>query len=456
MYSGLVDHSYLGSQFYYLNCLGSGFGVTKRGGNKQDSADNSTLCSLKPPNSATYVENTWNGCYTVVARANDAIASVKTFENPMSEDELGFNDVAGNAYFIRAFTYFNLVRFWGEIPLRLVPVTKETIHLAKSSVDDVYAQIISDLEMAAELMSESPRVGYPKKYAANMLLAKVYMTLAGNDNASAYWQMAYDEAIKVYGNYTLVSDYASLFNELAGQANSTESIFEIQSSVGASFDHVRAFTPSWYTKASTFGWFKVNAEVYDLHNATYPGDQRISATYISTWVQQNNQNTFSSYPSVSRSNFAKGFPFLVKLGSKNIENDIREGNQNAIVFRYSDLLLMLAEISNELQNGDQLGYVNEVLSRAGLFPHAGYSGDQAAFREAIMMEYQFELLMEGQDWFTNRRRGYDWFLNHVILPHNNYVDFKSNIGITLETDEATVMLVPFPASEINANQEISE
>ena len=74
-------------------------------------------------------------------------------------------------------------------------------------------------------------------------------------------------------------------------------------------------------------------------------------------------------------------------------------------------LLMLSEISNELQNGEELGYVSEVLARVGLVPHAGYAGGQDSFRNSIMKEYNYELMMECHGWFNNRRRGYDYFIS---------------------------------------------
>jgi hypothetical protein len=174
-------------------------------------------------------------------------------------------------------------------------------------------------------------------------------------------------------------------------------------------------------------------------------------------MNQKNGKLFKNYPDLAaRKNFGNGFPYLYKLGSKNPANVVRTQNQNFAIYRYSDLLLMLAEISNELQNGEQLGYVTEVLDRVGLIPHAGYNGTQDDFMQAIMKEYQFELLGEGHGWYNNRRRGYDYFLQNVINHHNNYPKFKANVDVTHETDESIVMKLPIPATEINTNEEISE
>ena len=116
---------------------------------------------------------------------------------------------------------------------------------------------------------------------------------------------------------------------------------------------------------------------------------------------------------------------------------------------------MLSEISNELQNGQEITYISEVLDRVGLTPHVGYTGGQDSFRTAIMKEYQFELMGEGHDWFNNRRRGYNYFLNTIINPHNTAASFKGSVDVVHETEESLVMSIPIAVAEINANNEIS-
>jgi len=459
LYESVATYGYYGSQFIALANLNSGFGVTKRGGNRNNNMDNSTLCSLKPIANGTQLTNSWAAIYASIARTNDAILSGVVTENPTTNDEIVINEVVGQAYFLRAFNYFNLVRMWGEVPLRTIPTTKESTHIAKSSIKEVYAQIISDAKRAQSLMTGAIVNGTVKTEAVDMLLAKVYMTLATapteqQESGLDYWQMAYNEAKKVYGTHTLNSDYDELF-QISGN-NSDEGIFELQSSEEATNDHMRAFTPSNFASAPTFGWFQVNYEVHDLHVATYPGDSRIATSFISEFIRQNNGKTFKTYPAnPARSAFGNGFPFVFKLGTKDPSSTVRVTNKNFKVYRYADLLLMLAEISNELQNGEEMGYVSEVLSRVGLTPHAGYSGGQDAFRNAIMKEYQFELFFEGQDWFNNRRRGHTWFLNNVVIPHNTAPKFKSNVDVTLETGES-IMYLPLPQSEIDANELINE
>jgi hypothetical protein len=463
IYASFANRNYYGYNFLFLANINSGIGVTRDQGNKNTSVPNATLASLKPTSGIQEIRNTWTGIYSSIARSNDAINSAIVTENPSSDDQMVINDVVGQAYFIRAFNYFNLVRMWGEVPLRLVPTTKEEIHLGKSSIKDIYAQIISDTKRAQELMNGSVGNGTIKPEAAAMLLAKIYMTLATapmehKEAGIDYWQMAYDEAKKVYDSnqYALVSNYGSLF-ETATSDNTVESIFEIQSSEMASMDHVKEFTPSHrYIATPTWGKFYVNVPIYDSHANTYPGDPRLASTYIGDFINQENGSLSRRYPNVTwRSNFNNAFPYVLKLGEKDQSIVTTYTNKNFVVYRYSDLLLMLAEISNELQNGEQLGYVTEVLSRVGLTPHPGYSGGQESFRNAIMREYIFELAFEGHAWFNNRRRGYDYFLNNIIIPHNTATTFKANVDVTLDTNEANVMYLPIPLIEIDGNEDIN-
>jgi len=200
----------------------------------------------------------------------------------------------------------------------------------------------------------------------------------------------------------------------------------------------------------------MNAELYDSHVATYPDDSiRLRATYITGYVNQKTGKYTKVYPETTKRNkMANAFNYLYKYAEKNIENVSSVNFQNFKVYRYADLLLMLAEISNELQNGEQMGYVEEVLNRVGVTPQPEYNNGQEAFRKAIMYEYRYELLGESHDWFNNRRRGYDWFSNEVIIPHNTYSKFNDNVDVTLDDNKETVMHLPIPTSEINTNNEI--
>lgn len=457
IYTSLTSYNAQERRYFVVNGF-SGLFNTKKNGNNVNNPNNKNLYSLKPIYDADS-EAVWGGMYGVIAQANSAIKNIEPVDNPTTNDELFLNDIAGQAYFIRAWSYFELVRLFGDVPLWLDLPNSESIHKETSSQKEVYAQIIKDATQATSLMNGKQGAGYPKQEAGNMLLAKLFMTLATNSelqdaslSESDYWQMAYDEAIEVYGQYSLVADYSSLFT-IPG-ANSSESIFELQISQDASNSQMgRNYTPSGYKATQAFGWFKVHASVYDDHASKYPNDPRLGGTYLSEYINAKNGKLIKTYPAnPGRANYNAGHPFFFKFAEKDQSSTNQYGGQNIIIYRYADLLIMLAEISNELQNGQQLGYITELLNRVGMAPHAGYIGSKDEFRDAVMNEYRFELLGEGEDAHNNKRRGFNYFLANTLLKHNNNPKWKAGVDLTLNTDESQVMTLPIPLIEINTNE----
>ena len=441
----------------------SGLFTTRRGGNKLSSVWMNGVMKLKP-NENVDNQNTWIGLYRIISRANAAIDNSTVDLNSTDPSQLRINDVVGHAYFSRSFAYFSLTRLWGDIPVWTSLPEADNTNKAKTPSKEVYKLIIDDAKQAKSLLNGAA-VGFPKAHAAQMLLEKVYMLLATNpdlhdDDLSEldYWNLAYSESKDVYlsGEYSLVSDFSSLFD--GTNENSTESIFELQNSQDAGNSQMgRNYTPWKYKAGQAFGWFFVSADVYDYHVAHYPDDLRLGATYLHEYQRADTGGTVRLYPSnSSRSSFGNSHPYLFKHAEKDKTHTNQYNSQNLIIFRYADLLLMLAEISNELDNGEQLGYVTEVLERAGQTPHVGYLGDKNSFRDAIMDEYRFELLGEGHDSYNNRRRGYDYFLENTINRHNNNPNFKSSVDVLLNDVESEVMFLDIPLLEINNNELLND
>ena len=441
----------------------SGLMVTRRGGNKLTSVWMNNVMKLNPSENVD-TQNTWIGLYRLVSRANAAISNASYDALSTDSDQVRINDVIGHAFFSRAWSYFSLTRLWGDIPLWLGLPDSENTHKSKTPSKEIYQQVIADATEAKALLNGSAGIGFPKDHAARMLLAKVYMLLATNPSLQAdgmsemdYWNLAYQEAKAVYdsGEYSLVSDYATLFD--GSNENSSESIFELQLAQDACNSQMgRNYTPWKYKAGQAFGWFSVSADVYDYHVAQYPDDPRLGATYLHEYTRADTGGTVKVYPSnATRGAFSNAHPYLFKHAEKDKTHTNQCNSQNLIVYRYADLILMLSEISNELQNGEALGYVTEVLARASLTPHAGYNGDQASFRDAIMDEYRFELLGEGLDSYNNKRRGYAYFLENTINRHNNNPNFKASVDVLLNDVESEVMQLDIPLIEINNNELIN-
>ena len=467
IYNAYTRYDYYSNDFMLTNLVGSGLFVSGNGNSNQH-PDNANLASLKPLPSSVHVEKPWEAMYRTIDRANAFIVNVKEIEDPKTSDEILQNDFLGEAYFLRALTYFNLVQLYGSVPLRLEPASPDDISIAKSPTDVIYSQVISDAVNAERLMYPAPvnRKGYPASEAASMLLAKVYMRMATTDDAvpekdeMKNWQKAYNYAKKVYGKYSLVNNYSDLFDPTID--NTRESIFEIQYNEVTHSNHQRLFTPNNAVIAQTWGRIRADAEIIDLFMNCYPSDTtRLHSTFRWVYLDKNDYHLKKVYPAVNRTSFNNGYPYIYKFWLKDKYQGTPYTQKNFVVYRYADLLLMLAEISNELQNGEQFGYVNEVLGRVGLSVNdfvpdpitgADYNGGQEGFRKAITLEYRFELLAEAQDYFNNRRRGYQFFKEMVIDPHNNYEKFNSNIDVTLQTDDPDLaMHLPTPQNEINTN-----
>lgn len=466
-YAGMADFNYKGADFMHLTYLGSGMY------NSNKASDLPEIISGNPYPSLNYVENLWAGCYRVIARTNDVISGL---ENINLGDKVAQDNIIGQAYFLRAYTYFDLIRTYGAVPMPLQPATLGNINLPRSPVSDVYAQIISDASKAATLLPEPGQqtAGRPARYAANMLLAKVYMQLAESSTTPDYWKKAWDEAIKVYGKYTMVSNYNALWN-ISTCNNTTESIFEINGNVEYTLRLHQLFTASnGNIGKSVWGRIKPNIELYDLHAAKYSDDPRLTATFRTQWTkfETNGTETQSiTYPTfTTRGNTDKSYPWLNKYYIKDIYAANYNTNMHFVSYRYADLLLMLAEIENELNGpANAFQYVNKVLARArlsgtGAINPKDWSGlSQAQFRDAIMLEYRFELLGEGHDWFNMKRRGWAYFKKNVVDFHNNYTGAKKydwtkkgdvQFGINLST-QSRLMLMPIPSGEMTANPNIT-
>ena len=457
IYEGLTNYDAQERRYFIVNGFSGTFG-TGRGGNNVNNLFNRTLMSLKPT-ADTDNDKLWERLYRTISRCNAAINNVTTG----SRNEL--NDVAGHGYFMRAWTYYYLVRLYGDVPLWTELPSSTNFSLPLTSEREVYTQIISDAKMAQNLMNGSAGTGYPTRTAADMLLAKVYMTLATSStlkedgiSESDYWQMAYDEAIKVYGKHSLIPSFGDLFDSRKPE-NTSESIFELQISEAANNSQMgRNYTPFKFKTGMHFGWFSVMASVYDYHVATYPNDTRIDGTYLTTWNRADNGNVVNVYPNRSRNNFRNAHPYFKKFAEKEPSHANQFNDQNIIIYRYAELLLMLAEISNELGlDTEKMTYLNEVLDRAGVLARPEYSQGKEAFRDAIMDEYKFEVLGEGEDFHHNRRRGFNYFLTHTIKRHNDLIGtehYVSNRDITLSEDESQVMKIPLSKLEIDTNEYI--
>jgi len=501
MYYQFQSYDYYGNRMPSLLWPHSGKYQSKQGSNN----DANRLAIL---NTNLNLDKVWKGMYQTINQTNIVLLNAEGSGLKNEASSLG------QAYFLRAVTYFDIVRMFGEAPMRLKPTTKDDIHIAKSSKKDLYNLVISDLKKAADLLPDRGeyRDGRPLKYAANAYLAKVYVTLAGSNDASVqfpnftpvtesditaanitdFWQEAKTELDYVINNggYSLAPTFRDLFKD--GSRNTSESIFELQyGHTGAirTSDYIRIFVPKNHEISApgvtTFGRTRPNKEMFSDHVIQYSGldfdgkdfipagkksneiildetvaDPRIEETYIyNSYIQTNNGKSKSVFPLRNKGNDA--YAYLKKY--RDLSYDGVSTNANVILYRYADVLLLRAEVENEINGpASAFDYVNQVLTRARN-TDAGTTeqpadwdattvASQEEFRERIMKEREYELNGEGHEWFDMRRRGLGRF-QEQIDHHNAAVEAygsKNNKDFIYENVE-TQGVLPIPLAEISAN-----
>jgi len=340
----------------------------------------------------------WSGYYRGINRANLAINNIPGID--MDEDLK--ERLIGENKFLRAYFNFKMVRWFGDIPLITAPLSPgEFYSQTRNSSEEVYAQIIQDLEDAAAALPASypaAELGRVTSGAANGLLAKVYLT-RGN------FQQAEEYALRVInsGQYALFPDYAKLFRR-EGE-NSEESLFEVQSvaletgNAGSQYNQVQGVRG-----VPNLGW-GFNRPSDDLVRAYESGDPRRDATILFVGeVLPDGSDIVQDNPNIVNERYSQ------KAWVPEHPGNLGNGPGNIRILRYADLLLMAAEALNENGQPQQaLQYLNQVRERArggnpNVLPDVTTT-DQAELRRRIWQERRVELALEQHRWFDLQRQG---------------------------------------------------
>lgn len=351
--------------------------------------------------SANEFASNWNGHYSLIFACNDLVVAVE--ESGTTDPGSIVN--AAEARAIRAFAYFDLRRDYGEVPIILNKIVTPSDGIkAKSTVAEVDAQIISDLEFAAEHLPLSwpSYPGRATKGFANSLLAKLYLY-------QGEWKksLAKSEEVIKSGQYKLMDSYETLFTK-AGN-NSTETVFEVQFLVvGRTYYSNNYFESQGVRGSGTWdlGW-GFNVPTPTLINAYEFGDPRKPATILYSGQSDGLGNTLPASPPLAQLYWNKKAYTLLSERTNYGEN--KNHWENIKLLRYADVLLMAAEAANEDGNsGLAATYLEEVRKRArgannAILPIV--SGGQATLKSAIKRERRVELAMEGERFYDLVRWG---------------------------------------------------
>ena len=334
----------------------------------------------------------YQNAYQIIGRANQIL----NFIDGVTFTEATKNNVKGQALFLRAFGYYDLVQYFGSVPLHLTPVSSlgETA-LPLSTPEEIFGQIVKDAQLAITLLPEksAQESGRATKGSAKILLANVYMIEKNYTAAETLLK-----EIVASGEYALLANYGAIYDP--ANKNNKESIFEIQYKQGtdgysSSFiyqmfpyplgaDTLAKLTQVTDPNALTLGE-GLNTPTPDLIEAYEAGDLRKDASigYVHT-------SDGGFFPYVRK----YLHPHTLRLNS----------NDDWPVYRYAEVLLFLAEALNEeAKPAEALPYLNLVRNRAGL-TNVTETG-QAALRDIILKERRVELAFENKRWFDLVRTG---------------------------------------------------
>ncbi len=457
VYNNLWSDIYRDGQWVTLSDVTGG---TLRGGGDPNgsgdrSANNTVWDAFSWTPDVREVASAWEQNYNAINEANTLIAKLP--ESDMTADDQAWFE--GQAKFLRALFYFNLVRIYGGIPLIVAPTLDlSDIDKPRSSAEEVYTQIITDLQDAETLLSPYDEAdhaaGRATSAAATALLSKVYVQQRDWVNAAAKAKEVID-----LGVFGLFEDYNAILNP--DNSNGKELIFSIQhggtSNENASIFNARDIflfgppaqtlpdgTSIRYHNLQDVVIFQVPQDFFDATPNTYRKweTMRKKMPYYfngGTLVQ----DTVDLYA-----------PFVVKYHYVDFASSNLRGGVDFPLIRYSDMLLTYAEALNEANGGPTpaaYDAINQVRQRAravgtpyeqaeSIYPDlAGLSQDQ--FRDAVLTEEAREFVGEGH-------RRWD------LLRHDRLISDAQQRGVS-NADEHHV-LFPLPGNALSVNENLEQ
>ncbi|WP_106154048.1 RagB/SusD family nutrient uptake outer membrane protein [Marinilabilia salmonicolor] len=437
---------------------------------------------------STTVKDAWLNLYKGIDAANNFIDRVPGATGITEEERAQY---LGEAHFLRALYYMDLVRFWGPVPLRVEPTRNvDANNIPASSVEEVYNQIIADLTFAAENLkhaSELDTPGRASKMAAHGLLARAYITMAGEplNKTEMYGKVVEQCNIIINDGWHRLNDsYKQVFlNYIQNEYDPKESMFEIEFGMlrdqgiredgrigqinGVQFYY-------WPTRTEPFAYALAQTAIGLVRSYDDENDQR-KEWNVADWICKSDGSIdpidnellfwpgkFRRWEPITFGNIKDG------SGSYRLLEDAASPDKNFTginfpVLRYADVLLMMAEAENEVNGpGNAIAYLDQVRNRAGLDDiDAGLVGSKEAFRAEVRAERLRELCYEGHRKHDLIRWG---ILGETLALQNQMIDNASSsdrskdnfkrAGLNFNPSKHTVL--PYPLQEVTMNEALDQ
>lgn len=406
--------------------------------------------------------NHWQYCYKGIYRCNIAINGINN--SPITNETLKARLIA-EAKFVRGLIYFELVKNYGGVPLLTKSVAPTEVKMAKSTAEQIYNQVKSDMKSAAQVLPES--YSSSDKGRATWGAAMAYLAKACLYTEK--WDSARTISAEIIGKkiYKLEPDFANVWS--TKNPNGMESIFEVQfnnnTELGTGF---RLPVVSGSRDDQGWSWGLPSANLEKAFKDE--GDvERLRSTIIKNGDDvygDPDAKTYVITPSKHKSARICRKYYIPKA-NRSTPYDGSNHNLNYIMMRYADLLLINAEAAyNSNHPGDALTSLKEVRDRVHLTTDMNLSGN--ALRDAIYKERRLELATEGHRLYDLRR----WknptdatksMLSYIFGANGTFVTWNTNQATAdplewankgerqdkgIYFEEGVYNLFPIPQSEI--------
>ena len=386
------------------------------------------------------LETEWQNLYLCIARANQIIARAPAISMTATLKARYIAEVK----FLRALSYFNAVRIWGGVPLVTTEITSvdQSLSYKRETVANIYTQIEQDLTDAESVLPAtytSTDLGRATSGAAKAILGKVYLTEGKYAQCETELAPLFPRATNAWG-YDLMTNYSDVYSTTMEM--NKEIIFAVRytkGGYGTGSPFLNWFTPqqSGSTIATIGGASGFNTITQDLYDSFPTTDPRRDLS-------------IAKYTGTTSAFYSKKY--------LDVPANAYDSNNDWIVIRYADVMLMYAEAENELHGptATAIGYVNAVRQRAyaGVANNltAAQTATQASMRLAIETERRLELNMEGHRWFdllrTNRA---------VTVMNASFTKYQvKNGSVVVQISAPHALLFPIPLREIQLNPNLTQ